>query len=388
MENEKELLQDEAAPAVEAEQTDVREETPAPETGKKGLFRRKKKKEKVKKTVGQEILSWVFTILAALAIAFVVRTFVFEFVKVDGESMDDTLADGEIMYVSKLSYGSRWLAMPWANAETQENSAKWTYFGNPQRFDVVICRYPGRGGTNFVKRVVGLPGDTVEIRDGYLYVNGEKYDEPYINDSYRFASGAELFTAVDLAEPVTARFSGSLVKKEADGTLTMLSQGYLIGQFAYQNGTLTVNGTAVSFNSETDKLFILNNHFSPLALTEDAEFTVADGAGVLLIRGEKSCKLAAKPGDTISIKDGSLTVNGEAVDAKGCILAGGTLANNGSYTVPEGNYFVMGDHRNNSNDSRAVGALERSYIMGKVKQVLWPLNQWKAIPNGLDVKGN
>ena len=40
---------------------------------------------------------------------------------------------------------------------------------NPQRFDVVICRYPGRGDTNFVKRVVGLPGDTIEIRDGYLW---------------------------------------------------------------------------------------------------------------------------------------------------------------------------------------------------------------------------
>ena len=54
-----------------------------------------------------------------------------------------------------------------------------------QRFDIVACYYPDRGNTTFIKRVVGLPGDTVELRDGYLVVNGEKYDEPYINDEYR-----------------------------------------------------------------------------------------------------------------------------------------------------------------------------------------------------------
>lgn len=116
-------------------------------------------KEKPKKTLKREIFEWVVTIAAAVLIAFVIRTFLFEPVRVDGGSMLETLQDGEIMFVTKYDY----LA------------------SDPERFDVVICHYPNRGATNFVKRVVGLPGDTVEIRDGYLYVNGELYEEDYID---------------------------------------------------------------------------------------------------------------------------------------------------------------------------------------------------------------
>jgi len=117
-----------------------------------------KKKEKVKKTFKQELIEWVVTLAVALVIAFVVRTFLFEPVRVDGSSMANTLRHGEVMFVTKPEY----------------------LLGDPQRFDVVICHYPDRGNTNFVKRVVGLPGDTVEVKDGFLYVNGEKYEETYL----------------------------------------------------------------------------------------------------------------------------------------------------------------------------------------------------------------
>ena len=54
--------------------------------------------------------------------------------------------------------------------------------------------------------------------------------------------------------------------------------------------------------------------------------------------------------------------------------------------MPEGKYFVMGDHRNNSNDSRSIGPIDRSMIIGHVRQVVFPFNQWRGVPNGLDVK--
>ncbi|MBR4082392.1 MAG: signal peptidase I [Clostridia bacterium] len=126
------------------------QETPAPEADQKPA--------KPKKSFGREVLEWVVTIIAAVAIAFVVRTFLFEPVRVDGNSMYGTLLNGEIMLVTKPEY----------------------LLGDPERFDVVICHYPDRGNTNFVKRVVGLPGDTVAVKDGYLYVNGEKYEEEYL----------------------------------------------------------------------------------------------------------------------------------------------------------------------------------------------------------------
>lgn len=121
----------------------------------------KKGKEKKPVNVKKEILSWILTLGAAVIIALVIRTSLFEPVRVDGHSMDDTLANGEIMFVTKPEYLT----------------------GDPQPGDVVICHYPGRGDTNFVKRVVGVPGDTLMFVDNVLIRNGEVVDEPYLTPS-------------------------------------------------------------------------------------------------------------------------------------------------------------------------------------------------------------
>ena len=132
--------------------------------------KKKKGKEKEKKTLKQEIMSWIWTLLAAVVIASLIRAFVAEPIRVDGDSMKNTLLDNEVVLVSKLDY----------------------LFGDMQRGDIVICRYPGRmessfslgaalsfdTHTLFVKRLVALPGDTVEIRNGTLYVNGEAVADP------------------------------------------------------------------------------------------------------------------------------------------------------------------------------------------------------------------
>lgn len=142
---------DNAAENVQA--AEEQELQPAEET--------KKGKEKKPVNVKKKILSWILTLGAAVIIALVIRTFLFEPVRVDGHSMDDTLANGEIMFVTKPEY----LA------------------GDPQPGDVVICHYPGRGNTNFVKRVVGVPGDTLMFVDNVLIRNGEVVDEPYLTPS-------------------------------------------------------------------------------------------------------------------------------------------------------------------------------------------------------------
>lgn len=115
------------------------------------------KKGKKKKSVGREILEWVACIAVAVAIALPIRAYVFEPILVDGRSMAETLQHGERLFVTKFDY----------------------LLGDPERFDIIICHYPDRT-ENFVKRIVGLPGDTVAMRDGTLYVNGEAQDEPYV----------------------------------------------------------------------------------------------------------------------------------------------------------------------------------------------------------------
>lgn len=114
--------------------------------------------------VAHEVLGWLGRLALAVVIAQLVHLLIFQPVRVQGESMRDTLNDGEVMYVSKPEY----------------------LLGDPGRGDVVICKYPGRT-ENFVKRVMGVPGDTIEIISNVVYRNGTALREPYLtpwrNDS-------------------------------------------------------------------------------------------------------------------------------------------------------------------------------------------------------------
>ena len=283
-----------------------------------------KKKEKEKKSVGAEILSWVLTILCAVAAALLIRSFIFEPVRVDGASMNDTLADGEVMFVSKYDYASTWLSFPWQDTEAQESTPRLaTGFGAPKRFDVVIARYPGRGATNFVKRLIGLPGDRVKIEDGYLYVNGEKYEESYINDEYRVNSGSS-----------GESFGEVYIPKKGDAL----------------------------------KLDYTDENHTRIGLYVNGEGWPWRGV---------SSEAAAENGDTLSYrKDGSLWLNGKDITADTETIRSlvGT-----EFKLKEDLYFVMGDHRNNSNDSRAQGPITRDMIVGHVRFVFFPFSAWRGI---------
>ncbi len=112
---------------------------------------RMKRKSEYKK---KETKSWIISIVLAVVIALSLRFFVFEFIRVDGQSMEPTLIDEEYVFMQKVSY----------------------YFREPQQGDIVICKFPNRTET-FVKRVVGVEGDVISITDGILYINAEpNYD--------------------------------------------------------------------------------------------------------------------------------------------------------------------------------------------------------------------
>ena len=121
---------------------------------------KEQKNEKKPTNWKKELVSWILTLAVAVAVALPVRTFIFEPIRVDGASMCDTLQDGEVMIVTKPEY----------------------LVGDPERGDVIICKYPGRK-ENFVKRVMGVPGDVISIISNVVYRNGEALDEPYLTPS-------------------------------------------------------------------------------------------------------------------------------------------------------------------------------------------------------------
>jgi signal peptidase I len=96
-------------------------------------------------------------------IVLLVRAFIFEPFRIPSDSMMPTLLDGDFIVVNKFAYGLRWPVL----------NRKFLPIGAPQRGDVVVFRYPPNPNVNFIKRLVGLPGDRVEVRDDQLFVNGE-----------------------------------------------------------------------------------------------------------------------------------------------------------------------------------------------------------------------
>lgn len=172
---------------------------------------------------------WLKAIVVAVLLAGGIRYFIFAPIIVDGYSMMPTLHNHERMIVNKLAYK----------------------IGMPHRFDIIV--FHAEEGRDYIKRVIGLPGDRIEYKNDTLYVNGKLYKEPYLDESK---------------------------KQVADGPLT-----------------------------------------EPFTLEE-------------------------------------LT---------------------GRSTVPEGHLFVMGDNRRYSKDSRHIGFIPMSKVVGKANLVYWPLSDARIV---------
>lgn len=112
----------------------------------------------MKTSLGEEIKDWVVSILIAVVLAFFIRYFIVELYMVEGPSMRPTLLNGERLVVNKFLYR----------------------FKTPERGEVIVFRYPRDPSRDFIKRVIGVPGDTIEIKEGRVFVNGQLQNETYI----------------------------------------------------------------------------------------------------------------------------------------------------------------------------------------------------------------
>ena len=180
-----------------------------------------RKRKLPKPTIWEELLSWIISFAISFTILALFLVFVGKPFTVSGQSMYPTLHDSDRMFMSKL--------------------------GDIKRFDIVVLQAPDQD-KEYIKRVIGIPGDTIEVKDGKLYINGQVVDQPFIN--------TELL----------------------------------------MNKTVYID-----------------------------DFTLHELTGEL--------------------------------------------------KVPEGKYFVMGDNRGVSKDSRMIGFIERSAIEGKAVFTIWPLNR-------------
>ncbi len=104
----------------------------------------------------------------AVILALIIKTSVVEAYKIPSSSMEDTLLIGDFLLANKFVYGARLPLVDWQLPALSE----------PERGDVIVFIYPIDMRTKYIKRCVGLPGDTIEYRDKQLFVNGERYADP------------------------------------------------------------------------------------------------------------------------------------------------------------------------------------------------------------------
>lgn len=128
-------------------------------------------KEKVEEkdfSLKREIISTVLYLLLVVALTFLFVQFVAQRTHVNGDSMNMTLEDGDNLIVDKISYR----------------------FKDPERFDIIVFPYEYKENTYYIKRIIGMPGETVQIKDGMVYINGEMLSEGYGKEIMQYAGVA------------------------------------------------------------------------------------------------------------------------------------------------------------------------------------------------------
>jgi len=141
-----------------------------------------KDKEKSKKSTKSELLDWLKAIIIALIIGGIIRVFLFSPIIVDGPSMAPTLEDGDQMIVNRFIYD----------------------VSEPERFDIVV--FHASDQRDFIKRVVGLPGDHVAVSDDVLYINGEPVREPFLAEQKQALGPNETLTNDFTLEETTGEY--------------------------------------------------------------------------------------------------------------------------------------------------------------------------------------
>ena len=109
-----------------------------------------------------KFLKFMYIILVILLLIYGYKYLIIN-ANIPTNSMDPILCPGDKIIVNQFFY---------------------RYFGTPERFDVLVFKFPENESMLYVKRLIGLPNDTVEIKNGELYINNEKMDEPYINEKF------------------------------------------------------------------------------------------------------------------------------------------------------------------------------------------------------------
>jgi len=352
----------------------------------------KKKKKKEKKSKKGELRNWIEAILFAVVAATILRTFLIEAYTIPTSSMEKSMLIGDFLFVSKTSYGPRVPITPIAfplvhhtlpfskNKKSYSEAIKLPYhrmkgFGEVKRNDCVVFNWPaeklGRPvdkKENYVKRCVGVPGDKIEIINGALKVNDQPQEEPigmkkqFIYKVKTTNTGLNPKILYDKFDITEGRRGGN--PNEYNLFLTdNSSEG--IKKF---NNVISVEKNIDTNKRNLEYIFPNNkstdwniDNFGPIVIPKNGSSVKLDSSNIDLYR------------DIIEIYESNL-LNVE----NNKIFINDTLVS--EYTFKMDYYWMMGDNRHNSADSRMWGFVPENHIVGKA---LFVWMSWDTNAKGL-----
>ena len=162
------------------------------------------------------------TVVYAVVFALVVRTFLFEPFNIPSGSMIPTLLVGDYLFVSKYTYGYSKHSFPFSPSLFSGR----IFQGEPERGDVAVFKLPSDGTTDYIKRIVGLPGDRIQVISGILHINGTPVKRRRIADFDLAAGGGYRGKVVQYHEVLPGGFTHPIIEMERDS-------GYLDNTVVY-----------------------------------------------------------------------------------------------------------------------------------------------------------
>ena len=392
----------------------------------KWLFWKKKYKEGEKRNV---LLDWLDAIIFAVIVVTFINTFFFQAFKIPSSSMESSLYTGDHLFVNKLAYGPRLpqtpLTIPFTHNVIGSNESYSTLlqnkyrrlkgFGNVQVGDYVVFNFPHgdkvlkqapaedyhavmRGKTeseqreiirvfgpvierpmdkkdHYVKRCVAVAGDTLKIVDGRVYVNSQAQEVwPGVQNSYTVITKGQKLNSKNLenlglnlselsydptlpgyrAMPLTAEMLQTIKSYSNVDTLMQNIDRYPAD---YPDSYLTIFPFTENYTWTRD-------NFGPLWIPSRGATVELTAENLPLYERI----ITAYEGHDLQVKDGGIYIDGEEAH---------------SYTFAQDYYFMMGDNRHNSLDSRYWGFVPEDHIVGKPALVWLSIDRNRSFPNNI-----